>query len=101
VVGLEPPVDSLPPRLRSTPNPTRAGIALSFVLPEKADVDAGVFDVSGRLIRSLPQETLLAGEQHISWDGRNDAGRDVSTGFYIVRVQAGSLSLNTKVLRLR
>ena len=101
VTGVEPSVGSLPARLYATPNPTRAGVALSFVLPEKAEVGADVYDVGGHLVRRLEQGTFPAGEQRLSWDGRNDAGREVSTGFYIVRVHAGTLNLDTKVLRLK
>jgi hypothetical protein len=44
---------------------------------------------------------MLAGEQRLIWDGRNDAGSPVSMGLYIVRARGGALSLSTKVFRLR
>ena len=65
------------------------------------DVELGVYDIAGRLVRHLQSGMLPAGEQRLAWDGRNDAGRDVSVGLYVVRVHAGSQSLNTKVFRLR
>jgi len=100
-VGVETPASSLPIRLGATPNPSRAGFELSFALPENTEVDASVYDLGGRLVRRLERSRLPAGEQHLFWDGRNDAGREVSTGFYVVRVRAGGVNLNTKILRLK
>jgi flagellar hook assembly protein FlgD len=60
-----------------------------------------VYDVAGRIVRHLHRSALSVGQQRLIWDGRNDAGRTVGAGLYVVRVQAGRLSLSAKVLRLR
>jgi hypothetical protein len=100
-VGVEESPLSVLPRLHAAPNPFHSGVAISFVLPETKEVDVAVFDLAGRRVRGLYRGALLAGEQRVAWDGRNDTGSSVGVGLYIVRVQAGPLSLSAKVLRMR
>lgn len=50
-----------------------------------------VYDVTGRLIRSIDMGTLTGGQSYYQgWDGRNDGGRDVASGLYIGSVEIGS-----------
>ena len=46
----------------------------------------GVFDLHGRLIRSLVRESLLAGDHEVTWNGRDALGRPVASGVYFVRL---------------
>ncbi|NIS38102.1 T9SS type A sorting domain-containing protein, partial [Candidatus Saccharibacteria bacterium] len=48
-----------------------------------------IFDIQGRLIRTLVNKTLSAGQHEVSWDGRNDNGVKLSSGVYFYRIQAG------------
>jgi flagellar hook assembly protein FlgD len=54
------------------------------------DVEVAVFDLSGRLVRTLRQGRLEAGTQNIAWDGRDDDGRPAAGGIYFVRLRAGA-----------
>jgi hypothetical protein len=50
-----------------------------------------VFDVTGRLIRTIDMGTLAAGQTYYQgWDGRNDDGRDVASGLYVGQVVIGA-----------
>ena len=46
-----------------------------------------VYDVTGRLVRTLADETFQAGEQSLIWDGTNDQGQMVARGVYFTQVK--------------
>ena len=61
-----------------------------------------VFDVTGRLIRTLDMGALAAGQSYyLGWDGRNDEGRDVASGLYIGQVEIGSKRKTFKMAVLK
>ena len=47
-----------------------------------------IYDVSGRLIRTLVDEPQTAGEKTVTWNGRDTQGRSVASGVYFYRLQA-------------
>ncbi len=83
------------------PNPFNPSTAIRFVLPERLDVNLTVFDVSGRVVRTLAEETFPAGRHERVWDGRDNAGARVGSGVYICRLEAGSRRASVKVLLLK
>ncbi len=87
----------------AAPNPTAgAGRILFHLDGAPSRVEAQVFDVAGRLVRSLGPEEFPAGDQALTWDGRDRSGRPVGEGLYFVRVQAGSEpAATTKILVVR
>lgn len=73
------------------PNPFNPTTTLRFELARDANVNLSIFDLSGRLVRRvLTTQPLLAGEYEQRWNGRDDAGRAVSSGVYLVRLQTGA-----------
>ena len=102
------PVDAPPPNLDSgvtlapaTPNPFRFATALRFTLPEAGAVDLEVFSVDGRRIRSLARGERPAGEHFVTWDSRDDAGRDVPTGLYLARLRIGDVVRSVRMHLVR
>ncbi len=90
---LEPdPVATLPLPFRVTagvPSPFATATRLQLDLPEPRPVRACVHDLTGRLVRLLCARALPAGSHEIRWDGRGDDGRQLPSGVYLVRVEAG------------
>jgi len=70
------------------PNPAHSTIQLSIRLPRAAATQVQVYDVAARRIRSLDQEWHGAGAIPVRWDLRDEQGRRVSPGAYIIRVRA-------------
>lgn len=69
------------------PNPTALGAAVDVELDAPVQTSAAVFDVSGRAVRVLFGDRVLDSGRHtLTWDGRDDAGRPVTTGVYFLRV---------------
>jgi hypothetical protein len=83
------------------PNPFNPSTELRFVLPERAYVNLTVYDVEGRVVRTLAAETLAGGRHRRTWDGRNDAGARAGSGVYVCRLEAGSRRATVKMLLLK
>lgn len=80
------------------PTPTSGRAEVDLDLPRSMDVDAGIFDAQGRLVRTLERGTLSAGRHLLSWDGRRDSGGDVASGVYWIRAAAGALIRRVKLV---
>ena len=68
-------------------------------VPAAARLD--VVDVSGRHLRTLLAGELPAGEHVARWDGRDDAGRALGAGVYLVRLDAGGTREARSLVLLR
>lgn len=74
--------------LSAYPNPARTA-KLAFSLPADADVELGIYDVSGRRVALLHKGALPAGQYTREWNGRDAAGGTAGSGVYFVRLKAG------------
>jgi hypothetical protein len=88
------PATSAPPdlipsalSLALAPNPfnPRTSILLSLPVPGRARIE--IYDLRGRLVRQLIDESLPAGEYTRSWSGLDDQGQRVASGIYLVRLR--------------
>ena len=61
----------------------------------------GLYDVSGRLVRSLVDGAQTPGRKSMAWDGRDDAGRALPAGLYLVRMQAAGFAQMHKLVLMR
>jgi hypothetical protein len=64
------------------PNPFNPSTNIIFELPETMDVRLVLYDLQGRHVRTLVQGAVPSGSHTVEWDGRDDAGRPVSSGTY-------------------
>jgi len=83
------------------PNPSRAEVRLSLELPSPSGVDAGIYDLSGRRVRTLSSGALSAGRHSLSWDGRDASGRLVTAGVYFARVETPLGVRSRRIVRER
>lgn len=72
-----------------TPNPFDRTTSIRFELDRPAEVNLGVYDVQGRLVRGLAGGLHGAGQHSLAWDGRDGSGRRVAGGVYFVKLDAG------------
>ena len=80
------------------PNPFNPATTIRYSLNEAADVKLAVYNLLGQEIRSLVQQFQPAGSYTVVWDGRDAAGRQVSTGLYLYRLQAGADVVTRKMV---
>jgi hypothetical protein len=77
---------------RSFPNPIRSSGVLWFVIGvhrESEQVSLTVYDVQGRLVRTILNGPVPAGRHSALWDGRNDEGVTLPSGVYYARLTIG------------
>jgi hypothetical protein len=68
------------------PNPFNPRTVLTFALARPGTVTLDVFDLTGRRVRRLVDGALPAGEHRTEWHGRDDHGRTLASGVYLVRL---------------
>jgi hypothetical protein len=79
-----------------TPNPSRrGGTTLAFALPSAAVTRLALYDVRGRLVRTLVDGPRPAGPAFVDWDGRDESGRAATAGIYFARLDATGLGVRT------
>ncbi|MFN0150055.1 MAG: FlgD immunoglobulin-like domain containing protein [bacterium] len=83
------------------PNPFRDTSTFSFTLPEPGRARVDVFDVSGRLVRTVADGARASGAHSVVWDGRDASGRDVGAGVYFYRLAAGASTRTTRTVLAR
>jgi hypothetical protein len=73
----------------SRPNPARGAAIIPFEIPRELPVELRVYDVAGRVVKTLVSATLPAGPHEARWDGTTDRGTRASPGTYFYRLRAG------------
>ena len=71
------------------PNPVRGSMAYSVVLPRETRVQVRVVDIGGRVVRTLLDETMPAGEHRLTWGAGSQDGPALSSGLYFLAMDAG------------
>jgi hypothetical protein len=87
--------------LPSRPNPFNPRTTIPIRIGEAGRVTAGVYDVSGRLVRILYEGSTGAGDLDLVWDGTDGSSRPVPSGVYFTRVRAGDRTETGKMLLVR
>lgn len=73
----------------AVPNPFNPATTLAWELAQPSRVSLKVFDVSGRLVRTLiAGRTEAAGVHHVLWRGQNDQGQPQPSGVYFYRLES-------------
>jgi hypothetical protein len=83
------------------PNPSYSGSVIAYSIGQPSNVGLNVYDISGRLIRTLVDEVKLPGSYAVQWDGRDASGSRVPSGTYIYRLGTGSFTANRKVIMVK
>ena len=83
------------------PNPFNPTTTISYDLPEQAQVTLSIYDLLGKKIKPLVNQSQDAGNKIAMWDGTDDLGRPVSAGVYLYRIKAGEFSQTRKMLLLK
>jgi len=86
--------------LSVAPSPFSARAVIAYAVPKAGPVSVDVVDATGRVVRSVTSGTSAAGRFTKTWDGRDDAGRVVAAGVYVVRLRAGAKTASARLVRL-
>lgn len=101
VVGQEANIASDFVLHQNSPNPFNPSTTISYELPARAPVSLKIYDITGRLVRTLVQEEQPANRNTVSWDATDNSGRNVASGIYFYRLRAGDLVQTRRMVLLR
>jgi len=100
--AIEEPVASVSPMLGiQGPNPLSNAVTIALNPPERGKVWVGIYDVAGRLVRTLTNEEMPAGLMTRIWDSKDDLGQEVPSGLYLIRMETANLEVSRKVALVR
>ena len=70
---------------------------IEFKIPLMEQVNVSVYNLEGRLVKTLVNQVMSAGNHVVNWDGTNEIGAKVSTGMYIYQLKTNSTNLNRRM----
>ena len=84
--------------LKSYPNPAREWANISFELSRSGNTRLNIYDLNGRMVKSLCNEKLSAGMHEFTWMLDNDKGSPVAKGIYFCRMESGRQNNSLKLI---
>jgi hypothetical protein len=84
-----------------SPNPTGNEIELSYQLSQRCPMNLCIYDVNGRLVRTLATGLKGPGKENLIWNKRGDNGRTVDAGVYFLHLETKTSSMSKKVVVIR
>lgn len=103
---IEPAVEEIKPVLSSSlfqnyPNPFNRITSIKYCLPTNGMTELAIYDLQGRLVRTLINNPETAGNHTVNWDGKNDKGITVNNGIYFYQLKTNDTKEIKKILLLR
>jgi hypothetical protein len=86
---------------QSAPNPSGRIAEIRFGLPQDSHVNLSIYDVTGRLITVLANESIKAGYHTVTWEGRDRMGNFAGNGVYFYRLRAKDYIATKKIVILK
>jgi hypothetical protein len=89
------------------PNPFNPSTTIKFTLPSPNDGGAvlpanlKIYNVLGKVVRTLVDEPMAPGVHHEVWDGRDEQGNKVASGIYFYRLRAGDFQQTKKMVLMK
>ncbi len=85
----------------SFPNPFNSLTTIPYSTPEPGKVRLQVYDLQGRLVKDLIDQTQDQGLYQATWDGANNQGQKAATGIYFVKIRINNFSATHKIMLIK
>lgn len=86
---------------KGTPNPFNNATNITFNIGAESPVRLVIFDVTGRIVRTLVKGKLVPNRYSVVWDGHDNSGRPVAAGLYLYQLEAGAFRSTQKLIVIR
>jgi hypothetical protein len=87
---------------QNIPNPFNPATTIRYSIDGPGPVTLQVYDVAGRLVRTLVKDSYAAaGPAAVTWDGRDNAGAKVASGVYLYRLESGDFKKTRKLVLVK
>lgn len=89
------------PALKAGPSPFSSRTNIWLVLPRPGQARVAIYDIAGRLVRTMMDTHLPRGRHQVAWDGRDKDGRQASAGLYVVSLHSEELTRRQLLVKVR
>jgi hypothetical protein len=86
---------------QNVPNPFNPNTTIPYDVATGGTVSLTIYDMSGRVVRSLVSGHRQSGMHEVVWDARDDKGRQVSSGVYVYRIESSDYRRARRMLLIR
>ena len=83
------------------PNPFNPRTAIKFSLEQASPVSLQVFDLNGRVVKTLADGSMAAGGHEVVWNGQDENGSSLASGVYFYRLQAEGRTMNRRMVLIK
>jgi hypothetical protein len=83
------------------PNPFNPNTMIEYALPKPAHVTIEIYNLLGQKVNVLVDEDQKIGRYQVAWDGKDKDGRELASGIYFYRIQAGDFVKCKKMIMLK
>ncbi|MEW6685381.1 MAG: T9SS type A sorting domain-containing protein [Candidatus Edwardsbacteria bacterium] len=91
-----------PNLMQNYPNPFSQNTDIRYQIADDSKVSLKIYNVAGQLVRTLlAYEPKSPGAYKVTWDSRDESGKQVSAGVYFYRLEAGNFTDTKKMILLR
>jgi subtilisin family serine protease len=96
-----PQTPAAPSLAQNHPNPFNPATTIAFSVPRAGRVSLAVYDMAGRVVRTLVDGDLSAGPHAVTWRGRTDQGAVASSGLYFYKLRTADTTITRKMTLLK
>ena len=83
------------------PNPFNPVTHIHYQIPENGRVKLTVYNILGKLVKTLVNQYQTSGYYHVSWDAKNEFGEDLTSGIYIYQLESNNFKTYHKMILSR
>lgn len=83
------------------PNPFNPETTLFFSLPNEQEIELTIYNLKGQKVRQLVKGQFSSGNNSIVWSGKDDSGKQVSSGVYLYKLESADKIISKKMLLLK
>ncbi|HNQ42886.1 MAG TPA: FlgD immunoglobulin-like domain containing protein [Candidatus Cloacimonadota bacterium] len=88
------------PALSAYPNPFSKELNLNLLQESKGSYDVSIYNLKGQLVRYCPHLETKTDSPDWCWDGKDERGKEVPNGIYLIRAQSAGVIQHTKCLKV-
>lgn len=87
--------------LQNYPNPFNPSTTIQYEIPKAGEVEIHIFDLNGRVVKTMKNQHPSAGSYEVEWDGRNKTGAIVASGPYMYSVKFENSVVSKKMILIK
>lgn len=97
----DPSVPMVTALLGNYPNPFNPTTSVAFALSKAGNVSLHIYNLKGQLVKTLVKGNLPAGRHNLIWNGKDNHGKNVSSGMYLYRLETAGYTKTMKAMLLK